>query len=83
MKGIPSRNSTIQHDHLLDAVYSGSTVLSTEWRIRLSKKPVGPETAFQTKKSVNPLFTKLKLSNDCITVAPLSYLDENGDEILV
>ena len=83
MKGISNRNRTIHHEHLLKAVYQGETTLSSECKFRWNKKLTAMETIHQTRKSVNPIFTKLKLSENCVTISPLSYTDDNGDEILV
>lgn len=83
LKGVSHRNNTLRHEHLLKAVYDGETTTSKECKFRINKKKCTVETIHQTRNSINPLFTKLKLDNDRITISPLLFVDENGDEIFV
>lgn len=81
LKGVSYRNNTVRHEHLLKAVYEGVTTQTIENVIRIKKTVV--KTVQQVRNAVNPIFTKLRLSDDRITINPLSFVDDNNEKIFV
>lgn len=81
LKGVSHRNNTIKHNHLLKAVYEGTTTKTVENVFRIKKAAV--KTQRIERSAINPIFTKLRVSDDRVTITPLFTLDQNGDKKFV
>ena len=81
LKGVSHRNNTVRHDHLLDAVYKGVTTQTVENSFRIKKAAV--KSVQTVRNAINPLVTKLRLSDNLVDIKPLHTVDDNGDEIFV
>ena len=80
LKGVSSRNNTVKHEPLLKAVYEGLTMNTVENVFRIKKN--GVKTMRLARRAINPIFTKLRLSDDRISITPL-LTDTNGEKIFV
>ena len=69
-KGI-GKDSKIEYQTYLDTLYSTSPFIIPQRRMQFNKK-LGSMTILEQQKSgLNPIYTKLLVDNDLITVTPL------------
>lgn len=80
LKGVSHRNNTVRHEHLLKAVYEGVTTQTVENSFRIKKSVV--KSVRTVRNAINPLVTKLRLSENRVDIGPL-LIEENGDQIFV
>lgn len=82
LKGISKKTLQVNHDTLLQTIYEKKTTMSNSRRFKMNKKKSVMELIQIDKRAVNPVYTKLYLQEDSVTISPLFYCSEN-EKILV
>ena len=72
LKGVSNRNQSVTHHKLLDVIYKSKLTTATEVRFKMNKKTTKMEMIEVKKNAINPVFTKMRLSEDSVTVTPLT-----------
>ena len=75
MKGIHS-GAEIDHDAFLSTLYTNCIQYSTENRMNFLKKYGTMGILECRKKALNPIFTKMEVQEDFVTVKPLKKNNE-------
>ena len=70
MKGIHS-GAEIDHDAFLSTLYTSSIKYATETRMNFLKKYGTMGILECRKKALNPVFTKMEVQEDLVTISPL------------
>ena len=70
MKGIHA-GTEIDHDSFLNCLYSNSTQYATQNRMNFLKKYGTMGILEIRKRALNPIFTKLEVQDDLVTIKPL------------
>ena len=70
MKGIRS-GAEIDHDAFLSTLYNNSVKYATKNRMNFLKKYGTMGILECRKKALNPIFTKMEVQDDLVTVRPL------------
>ena len=83
LKGISNRNQSVSHQKLLDVIYESKLTTATEVRFKMNKKTSKMEMIEVKKNAINPVFTKMRLSEDSVTVTPLYRCTQNSQQELV
>ena len=76
LKGVHSE-TTIKYDDFVDVLYNNSTVMREQIRLRRHKDNYAMELQSNTKKSLNSIYYKMKVSEDFVSCSP--HKDQNGD----
>ena len=77
MKGVRS-STDLDHDAFLNTLYSNSVHYTNEMRMNFLKKYGTMGILECRKRALNPIFTKLEVQDDLISVRPLR---KNGEFI--
>ena len=75
MKGIHS-GAEIDHDAFISTLYTNSVQYATENRMNFLKKYGTMAILECRKKALNPIFTKMEVQNDLVTIKPLQKNNE-------
>ena len=70
MKGIRS-SADVDHDSFLSTLYSNSIQYANEMRMNFLKKYGTMGILECRKKALNPIFTKMQVQDDLVTIQPL------------
>ena len=82
LKGVASDNKWINHDDFLNSVYEGTNKVTTDCSLKFNAKQGRMETIVSEKKATNPIYTKLFVNEDNVTISPLS-VPENGSRVFI
>ena len=83
LKGISKKTLQVNHQTLLDTVYEKSITMSNDVRFKWNKNKSVMELVKINKRAVNPLFTKMYLEEDSVTIRPLFYCSPENEQVLV
>ena len=75
MKGIHS-GAEIDHDSFLNSLYSNSVQYANQMRMNFLKKYGTMGILEIRKRALNPIFTKLEVQNDLVSIKPLKKNNE-------
>ena len=83
LKGVSNRNQSVTHQKLLDVIYESKLTTASEVRFKMNKKTTKMEMIEVKKNAINPVFTKMRLCEDSVTVSPLTRCSKTSKQELV
>ena len=82
LKGVANDNKWINHNDFIKSVYDGINKVTADCSFKFNAKQGRMETVLAEKKATNPIYTKLFVNEDDITISPLSVLN-NGTRTFI